>query len=60
MSMSRNSDNRMSVDRVLQPKQYSLEFTAEGEQGSSERVSSVVVFSFLSVLVHISAACNSN
>jgi len=25
---------KLSVDRVRQPKQYSLEFTAEGEQGS--------------------------
>jgi len=25
---------KLSVDRVQQPKQYSLEFTAEGEQGS--------------------------
>ena len=24
---------KLSIDRVRQPKQYSLEFTAEGEQG---------------------------
>jgi len=32
MSVSRNSA-KLSVNRVRQPKQYSLAFTAEGEQG---------------------------
>jgi len=34
MSVSRNSAKAVSrLHRVRQPKQYSLEFTAEGEQG---------------------------
>ena len=33
VSVSRNSAKKLSIDRVRQPKQYSLEFPAEGEQG---------------------------